>query len=168
MELLNKLGIDWKLLIAQIVNFLILFLILKKFLYGPVLDILEKRQKRVEKSLKDAAKIDENLAAAKQDYEKEVLLGKKQASVIIENAKIEAEKQKKAKTAEAKSEVEKIIKEAKEEIRLERQDMMKGLKSELSDLVLLASKKLTSQTLDKKTHQKLIDEAISDLQKENI
>ena len=53
-ELLTKLGIDLKLLVAQIVNFLILLLVLYKFAYGPIVAMLEKRQKKIEKGLKEA------------------------------------------------------------------------------------------------------------------
>lgn len=164
MDLLGKLGIDWRLLIAQIVNFLILLIILRKFLYKPVLKILHDRSKKIEKSLKDAEKIEKNLAQAEEEKEKQILAGKQEANKIVENSKKHAEQVKKEKLAEAKKEVEKVIKDAKDEIRSERKEMMNELRSELGDLVLLASKKLTNQTLDKQSNQKLIDQAIKELQ----
>ena len=50
MELLHKLGIDWRLLIAQLINFSVLLFVLYKFLYHPILNILEKRRKQIEEN----------------------------------------------------------------------------------------------------------------------
>lgn len=168
MDLLNKLGIDWRLLIAQIINFVILLLILKKFLYKPILKVLDDRSKKIDKSLKDAQKIESNLAEAKSEKEKEVLAGKMEANQIVEKAKEDSEKLKKEKVAETKKEIEKIIKEAKNEIKVEREEMVAGLRAELADLILLASGKLTGQSIDKQTHLALIDQAIEEFSKAEL
>ena len=69
-ELITKLGIDWKFLIAQIVNFLVLLFVLYKFAYGPILAMLEKRQKKIEKGLKDAEAATKNSKKAKKSKKK--------------------------------------------------------------------------------------------------
>ena len=56
MEALESLGIDWKMLVAQVVNFIILLLILRKFLFGPIVKLLDDRRKTIEKGLSDAKK----------------------------------------------------------------------------------------------------------------
>ena len=56
MEVLAKLGIDWKLLLAQAVNFAVLFWVLRRYAYQPMLDFLEKRTIKIEQGLKDAEK----------------------------------------------------------------------------------------------------------------
>ena len=54
MEVLAKIGVDWKLLLAQVVNFLVLLWVLRRFAYRPMLEFLEKRTKRIESGLRDA------------------------------------------------------------------------------------------------------------------
>ena len=73
MEVLAKLGIDWKLLIAQAVNFLVLLWILRRYAYGPILRVLEARTARIEQGLKDAQASELKLQSA-ADEEKKLLL----------------------------------------------------------------------------------------------
>ena len=61
MEIFEKLGIDVKLVIAQLVNFFILLYVLKRFAYKPVLKILEDRERKIEKGLKDAQSAEKRL-----------------------------------------------------------------------------------------------------------
>ena len=58
MELLSKLGIDWKLLLAQVVNFGILLGVLTVFVYRPLLDLLDARRERIAKAMEDAGRIE--------------------------------------------------------------------------------------------------------------
>jgi F-type H+-transporting ATPase subunit b len=64
MEIFAKLGIDWRLLIAQLVNFAVLFAALTFLLYKPLIGVLEKRQKKIADSLKDAERIGQELKSA--------------------------------------------------------------------------------------------------------
>mgnify|MGYP001588456271 CR=1 FL=1 len=72
MELISKLGIDWKLLVAQIVNFFILLFVLYKFAYKPVLEMLEKRSKTIEKGIHDAKASEERLKEIVQRFAKDI------------------------------------------------------------------------------------------------
>ena len=93
MELLNSLGINAKLLIAQIVNFLILLFVLYKFAYGPVLRMLDERTKKIEKGMKDAeasGKKLEEIAAKEKGILDEA---KNQAKEIVKRSEDAAVKQ---------------------------------------------------------------------------
>ena len=72
MELLQKLGIDWRLLIAQLVNFSILVIILYKLLYKPVLKVLNDRKEKIEQGLKDAKSLGEELERTKELQKREI------------------------------------------------------------------------------------------------
>ena len=70
MDILNQFGVQPILLAAQVVNFLILLFILKKFLYGPILKVLDSRKKTIEQSLKNAEEIERRLLETTEEKEK--------------------------------------------------------------------------------------------------
>lgn len=160
-ELLSKLGIDWKLLIAQIVNFLILLFVLYKFTYGPILAILEKRQKKIEKGLADADEARKKLEES-QEKQKEILKkARNEAKDIIEKARIQAEKLRSDIAVEAKARSEKIISDAKVEIEREKEKTIAEIKSEIGELVVAATEKIIDEKLDEKRDGELIEKVIN-------
>jgi len=167
-ELLHKLGINWKLLIAQAINFAIVLIVLYRFVYKPVLKMLKQRKETIKKSLKDAERVEENLKKSKIERENQIALGRKEAEKIIAEAKKKSEEIKNEKVEEAKKEAKAIIKTAKQRIRAERQNMIVEAKREIGELVLLASKKVTKDSIDEQTHKKLINEAIEELKQTEI
>ena len=107
-ELLSKLGIDWKLLIAQIINFLVLLFVLYKFAYGPIVAMLEKRQRKIEQGLADAEAARKNLEKSGEKQKEILKKARAEAKVIVEKAHKQAEKSKVEIAAEAKEQAEKI------------------------------------------------------------
>lgn len=113
MEIFNLLGLEPKLFIAQIVNFIILFFILKLFLYKPVLQMLEERNKKIKQGLDDAENAKKTLISA--DNEKIGILkdAKLNADKILENTKISAELFKQKTSEDAKKQAADIVENAK-------------------------------------------------------
>ncbi len=160
MDLLNKLGIHPTLLLAQIINFLILMFVLYKFVYNPVLNLMEKREKKIKKSLDKAKEIDEKLEKIKIDYDKKMTQAKKEALKILEEAKNQAEKEREASLQKTKKEVAEIIKKAKEQISLEKEKLVEEAKDDLDKIVILAVEKILDQRLDKEINNKTVQEII--------
>jgi F-type H+-transporting ATPase subunit b len=159
-ELLTKLGIDWKLLIAQVVNFLILLFVLWKFAYGPVLAMLEKRQKKIEKGLADAEEAGKKIEES-ADMQKGILKkARTEAKDIVEKAHEQAEKAKSEIAVEAKVQAEKIISDARREIGIEKEKTIAEIKAEIGGLVVLATEKIINQKIDAKKDEELIREAM--------
>lgn len=165
MELLQKLGIDWRLLIAQLVNFLILAILLYKLLYKPILGILENRKEKIEKGLKDAEKLGEELERTKELQVREVNKAKIEARGIIENAQKLAEMSGQEIKGKTKREVEKLITAARTQILDEKEKMMAEARKEIASLVLNISEKVFRKMVDTKMNQKLIEESIRDIKK---
>jgi F-type H+-transporting ATPase subunit b len=103
---MEALGLDIKLLVAQIINFGILYFVLKKLLYKPILKLLDDRKKAIERSLDNSKKIEEELSKlevkkasiittvqneAKKDKEKLIVLAQEEKRKIIDEAKKTAE-----------------------------------------------------------------------------
>jgi len=160
MEAFAKLGIDWRLLIAQLINFAILFWVLRKFLYKPILDVLEKRQKTIEKGFQDAASAEQKLSRAEKDVSMLVQKAKQEATHIIEQAQKTAQQERQETVQKAKEEVHRIISEAREKILAERQDMLEGAQKELVAVVVEAVNAVLRDVSDKKVSAELAKKAI--------
>jgi len=160
--------IDWQLMLAQLINFGIVIFVLWKFAYKPILNILKDRSEKIEKSLEDAKTIEQNLENTKNESERIIKEASGKGQSIVEESTQSAENIKKEKMEETRAESEKIITSAKDQIRSEREKMMSELKSELGELVMLASDKITRGKISQDVNEKLIEEVLEDLQKQDI
>ena len=167
-ELIKTFHIDWKLLIAQGINFIIVFSVLYYFGLRPLMKLMVDRSKKIDDGLKNAELIEENLSKSEQEKKKVIAEGRKQAQLIIGQSEKDAELVRQEKLAKTKLEAEKIVISAKNEITSERAKMIKEVKSELGELVLLASGKLTADTMTDKQQEKLIDQVLLDLEKTEL
>lgn len=162
-EMLTKLGINWEGFIAQLVNFTVLFLILRFFAWKPISAALEQRRQKIAKGISDAQRADEKLAEIETERNEVMTEARKEASQIIEEAKQKASNLKDEKMRLAKQEIEKQVTEAKEMIVGEREATYSALKQDLALLITNATGKIVKD-LDDESHKKLIDEAVKDLE----
>ena len=165
MELLEKLGIDWRLLIAQLVNFLILVLILYKFLYKPLLKMLDGRKEKIEKGLRDAEQLGVELEKTKELQAAKIQKAKQEARGIIEEADKRAEAAGAETKAKTKAEVEKLIMVAKNQMIEEKSKMMAEIKKEAAELVIAVAEKVVGKTIDAKAQKNLIEETLQEVNK---
>lgn len=160
---MEALGIDWKLLIAQVVNFLILLILLTKFLYKPIVKMLDNRAGKIEAGLKAAEKSQQDLKKADVDAEKIREKAYKEANEILVNAKTEATTEAKQIVSKAETQAEEIRKYAAEEALSSKDKAVRQAKGELSNLVTLALGKIIGEQISESDKQKLTDKAIKDL-----
>lgn len=160
-ELVSKLGIDWKLLLANSLTFFLVLWILRKFAYRPIMDVLDRRQKTIGDGLAAAEQSQTELAAIQ--HQKEIILkaAKSESLAIVSEAKKQGEafKQKLAKQAQAESAA--TIEKTKMLLDRERIAMVKQAKTELADLVVAATEKVLDATVDEKMQTKLADRAMA-------
>lgn len=163
MEALSALGIDWKLLLAQIINFLILLVLLTKFLYKPIVKMLDDRSKKIADGLAAAEKSEKDLTAAEEKSEKIQEKAYSDANEIIAQAKKEADEEAKKIVAKAETQAEEIRKYAALEALQSKDKAMRDAKSELSNLVTLALGKIIGEQIDEAEKKKLTEKAIREL-----
>jgi F-type H+-transporting ATPase subunit b len=162
-ELVKTFHIDWKLLIAQMVNFLIVLSVLYFFAMKPLMKMMRERSQKIDGGLKNAEEMEKRLQALEQEKQKVINQARQEASLIISNTEKDAEKIRQDKIEKTRAEAEKVVSDAKLEIQSERKSMIQSVKRELGELILLASNKIVSQTMDDKKQTKLIDQVIEDL-----
>lgn len=158
-SLISTFHIDIKLLIAQIVNFAVVFGVLYFFALKPLLKTMQDRTKKIEKGLDDAKKIEEKLARAEDEFSKEIVRAKKEANLILQKAEARAEEKRKEMIAKTKEEVGQIINNEKAKMQLEKADTLQEIKKEIADLVVLSIEKVLDKKLigdDAKIIEKLI------------
>jgi len=162
-ELLHKLGIDWRLLIAQLVNFVILFFLLRKFLYAPILSILERRRQRIEEGLRDAERATARLSGIELERKQALDAAALERQHILEAAALEAERLREQRIASANAEAAALLARAREEATRTRDELLAEVRREVGDLVLAISRKVTAEKISKSVHAELMDAAVEEL-----
>ena len=159
-ELVKTFHIDWKLLIAQLVNFGIVVGVLWYFALKPLMKVMNKRTEDIEKSLKDAKEIEQKLQNAEKTKQNIIVEAQKEAQIIMEKSYKEAENLKEEKLHETRQEMEKIAAKTKSDLLLEKDKMIQDAKKDVAGLVITASSKIIGKHLDEAANKKLIEETI--------
>jgi F-type H+-transporting ATPase subunit b len=156
MEILAKLGIDWKLFVAQIVNFVILLIILRRFVYRPMLAFLDERTNRIDKGLKDADLAHKKLSQMERK-EKEVLdQAKKEAQKILEKAELMGKQNYEKMLIKATDDVKLLMHQSAQKMELERVKILNEAKAQLADLVILTTEKVLQEKIDAQKEGEII------------
>ncbi len=142
MELLSKLGIDWKLLIAQIVNFAILVGVLSYFIYKPLLNLLDARRERVRKAMEEAKRIEEQTKELTTFRTEQLRKIDSECAMFLERTKKQAEEMKGEMLTAAKKEVEQFLAKGRQQIELERSQVMAETQAVLTEMIVKLTAKL--------------------------
>ena len=164
---MEQLGIEPNLLLAQIVNFLIIFFVLSKLLYKPILGMLDKRKKEIAAGLELTEKM--RAEEEKMNGRKEKLLedARKEARVIVEAGKKDADAQANEIIESAHSQAQGIIAKGKDDVVELRAGMEKDVRRAAVDIAEAMTKQLLSQVLSPADQHKLIQKHIKELEKVN-
>lgn len=166
-ELLHSLGIEWPILIAQIVNFAILLAILGKFVYKPVLKMLDERKEGVAKALEREEKAAAKLAAADVEREKILVAARAESQSIIDEAKKDGEGMKAKLIATAREEIAKMKADAEKRLKDERARLVTEVKGEIGGLIVDTIEKAFSDVLDARTQGRMVEQALAVLREQN-
>lgn len=167
MEIIKDFGVNPILLAAQIINFLIILFVLKKFLYKPVLDLLKKRQFTIREGLKQAEEARTKLEKVLIE-EKEILRNAQyQSKKIIEEARLESIEITKQMNEEAKKQTEKLINNAKEQIARDSLETEKRLAVSTSKLAVAFLEKTLKEFFSTKEQKEVISNALKKIKKTN-
>lgn len=160
MEVLAKLGVDWKLLIAQAINFVVLLFVLKRYAYGPILRALEARTKKIEQGLKDAAASEEKLASTVEEEKRIMAAAREEARDILVRAETSAKERDGKMLLETKAKIDKMITDADAHLAEEKARLVREAKAELSGLIVTATGRVLGRAVDVSVDAKLVAEAL--------
>lgn len=156
----------WQVIIS-LCNLLLLFLILKKFLFKPVKKVLKQRQDALNEQYEKADLALNDATNAKQQWEEKLGTAKEDAEKIIDDATLTAKRASERIVAEAKSDADGILRQAKANAEMEKQKAKDDIKREIVDVSYSLSEQILGREINKDDHKKLIDSFIDNIGEEN-
>ena len=160
MEILRELGIDPKVIAAQVTGFILLWLVLRRFLFGPVLGLLDAREQDIKSTYETAENERTKAEELRADYEHRLAGIEAEARARIQEAVKQAEDAKNDIIADSRRRSEDILQRGQENLAREREKTLAGLRKEVVDISLEAAGKLVGESLDEPRHRRLIRDFI--------
>ncbi|MEA3453041.1 MAG: F0F1 ATP synthase subunit B [Patescibacteria group bacterium] len=161
-SIIENLGIDWKLFLAQIINFAIVFFVLKRFVFKPIQEVLEKREKSIKKGLDEAKEAESNLLMAESKYKEKLEEARLEGNKVIAKAQASHDQIVAKAQTDAKLESDKIMESTKLRVHDEEKKMVSRVKKNVIDLTFLTTEKLLNKEVDNKTNQEFIENIINE------
>ncbi|MPM39151.1 ATP synthase subunit b, sodium ion specific [bioreactor metagenome] len=162
MEFKPLIGITWE-LAFQLINTFLVFLLLKKLLFKPVLGVIEAREKDIKENLAEGEKAKSEGLSLKKEYQEKVNSAKNEGQEIIKQATLRAEQKESEIISTAKQEAQSLKEKASKDVEQERQKVMNEIKNDISDIALLAASKVIEKDIDKSKHEELINNFIKEV-----
>jgi len=154
------LGLNLPGLIAQLVNFTILLIVLRLFLFKPIMKVVDERKRRIEEGLQAS----EQAAHAAEQSQEESLRALEEVRAegreLVQRAQETSARLREELETQARRDEQQIVERARAEMELESQRAIQALRAEFADLPVRAAERVVGQSLDRDAHQRLIDEVL--------
>ena len=167
MQTLDIISVNLWLILISLLNLVILFLIVKKFLFKPVKRVLEQRQKEIEDRYAQADEANAEAQRSREDWQEKLDGAQAQADAILQDATESARRRGDTLVAEARNQADSIIRTAQNEAELERQKAAAGIKQEIVEVSGALAEKLLEREINQQDHRALIDSFIGEIGDEN-
>ena len=141
-SIISTFHIDWKIIIAQAVNFGVVFVVLYIFALKPLSKLMAERAEKIKKGVDDANINASVLEKTSKEYEQALMKARLEANTIFQSAKKEAETKKAQMMEDAKKEVKTIIDNGKKSLEAEKSKMVEEAKKDIASLAILAAEKI--------------------------
>jgi len=150
-------------LLGQTVAFVIFIAICWKYVWPPIIAIMEEREKRISDGLEAAKKADDSLEEAQLAFDQEMNKAKANAAEILEKANTRASQIVSDATIKAGTEAEKILTSASKTIENDVNKAKEELRQKMSELIIETSEKILGEEITPDKHQELLTKAASEL-----
>ena len=150
------------LMIWTLVIFGITLFILKRYVFGPVGQAIEKRRAEIAQSIEEAERSRDEATALLEDYKTRLAEARREADTLREQGRKEGERQGQEILSQAHAQRERVLADADTQIAAEARSAASGLRDEVATLALLAAEKVSRRSLSDEDHRRLIEEAIAE------
>lgn len=154
-------------LIATLCNLFLQMWLIKKFLFKPIREVLEKRKAKADAEISEATKAKEEAEAMKAEYEQNMKDAREKASEIVSTAQKSATLQSEEILKEANAQAVALKAKAEKDIAQEKRKAVNEIKDEIGDMAMEIAGKVIERELNAKDHEKLIDEFINNVGEES-
>jgi F-type H+-transporting ATPase subunit b len=155
-SLITTFHIDWKIIIAQVINFGLVFLVLYLFALKPLKKLMSERENKIAKGVTDAKENAELIEKTKKEYDAVLNKARTEANTIFQEGKREADLKKAEMLENAKKEVDTMIASGKKTLEGEKAKIIEEAKKEIVSLVVLATEKVLKDNDDVKINDKMV------------
>lgn len=159
---MGGLEISWGTTLYSLVVFIILFLLLRRYAFGPLLNVMQTRQEKVESELAEAEKNRKEAEALLAQQREEMENVRREAKGILERAQQTADQQAEDVMAQARKEAERVMSEAQREIEREKELAIAQLRDQVGTLSVMIASKIIEKELDEAAQKTLVDEFIKE------
>ena len=161
--LLASLGINGKLFFAQVLNFGLVMVVVWKWVYTPLLKVMDERNKKISDGLAEAEQIKQERTRFDQEKTKLLKSAHEEAHKIMQAAYEEAKQERQELVAKTQQEIERMDREHRTHLIQEEARMLQSLKSQVAQLVVQTTEKILPSVLDKNAKQELIQQAAREI-----
>ena len=151
------------LMVWTLVCFLIVFLVLRRYAFGPIQKIIDDRRDRIHRSIEQAEQARDEAAKLLDEHRAMLVQARGQAETILEDARKVAESQRERLQGELETDRKRRLAETERQISFETQRALDQIKSEIAELALITTAKVTGDLLTPEDHRRLIDSAVEEL-----
>ncbi|MCW5932966.1 MAG: F0F1 ATP synthase subunit B [Fimbriimonadia bacterium] len=159
-QILHQLGVDFQIVIIQIVGFLLLLMLLRKFLWGPAQAMLEQRRADISSTYDKLEEDKRQMEQLRSEYEQRLAQIESEARTKIQEALSEANAMREQITNDARRQGEELVARAQEQANLEREKALTELQTYVTDLTLAATERVLGENMNNERQRKLIQEFI--------
>jgi len=159
---LASLGINMPVLLAQIINFVVLFGLLYLVAYKPIMRMLDERSRKIKESMEQTGYIKRQAERAEEEAKKRIDAAAKEGQEAIARAVRTGEEVKREAQQQARQDAEALIARARAEIQRERDEAIDDLRKEFADITIAAAGKVIERSLDKKAHREIIKKVLDE------
>jgi F-type H+-transporting ATPase subunit b len=160
---IGTLGINLKIFIAQLINFTVVLFVLWKWVYGPVVKLLDERSEKIEKSVKHADEIEKRVGELAVEQKSVIAEAKSEAAKIMDEARAEADKRRAVLLEKAKADVQSVVTTGKAQLQSEKAQMIVDAREEIASIAVEAAKKILTESVDEAKAQKLAEEVVKEM-----
>jgi F-type H+-transporting ATPase subunit b len=163
----EALGISLPGLISQFINFILVLLILRAVAYKPITKMLDERSARIRQSMERAEELKAQAARTEEEFARRLADARRESQDIVNQAEKVAERLREEELDRTKQQVEEMRAKALDDIGRERERAIADLRRQVSDLAVLAAGRAVGRSLDQASHNRLIQDAMTEAEKLN-
>lgn len=162
-EYQSFISLDFWTALFALINMIIVFVVLKKFLFKPVMKIIDDRQKEIDDLYADASAAKAEAQAIQETYTAKLSAAHAESERILSAATRQAQQQEEEILRQAQAQAARTLDRAQEQIALEKKQAMHELKGQVSGIAVDIASAVLGEDVDQKKHSKLIDSFIDNL-----
>lgn len=151
------------LMIWTLVTFVIVLIVLRRYAFGPIQQMIDARRQAIVADLDAAEAARTEAQTALTEYREQLAEARKEASKIVDDARRVGDERRAAAVADLEAEKTRLMQQTQEEIRAETRQALDAIKHQVADLAVAATEKVVRARLDEAEQRRLIDQALADV-----